>query len=431
MKGRLKERREERTRLTKACRDILDTAEQEERSLTAEEEQQWEKMDAEIEAIGAEIERHERQEAREAKLAESRGRRTTPEGPTAGDDPETKPGKPVTLEFRGRKVELAPGSPAHTRAGAPYRQAVEQYLLNGVTATLHTASDPQGGYLTTTQFVASLIRFLDDEVFMRQLATVLPPLAQATSLGVPTLDTDPNDADWTAEVPASDLSEDTAMSFGKRELKPTLLSKLISVSMKLLRVGVISPEALIRERMGYKFAVTEEKTFLLGTGADQPLGVFTASDDGIGTGRDVTCASATAFTADELIDALYLLKGQYARNATWLFHREALKRIRKLKDGDGQYLWQPGISGGEPSTILSRPYRMSEFAPNTFTASNYVGIIGDFRAGYWIVDSLQMEVQRLSELLARRNKVGFIGRKETDGMPVLAEAFARLKLAAA
>ncbi|MCI0349387.1 MAG: phage major capsid protein, partial [Acidobacteriales bacterium] len=101
---------------------------------------------------------------------------------------------------------------------------------------------------------------------------------------------------------------------------------------------------------------------------------------------------------------------------------------RKLKDGMGQFLWQPGLASGQPDRILDVPVIMSEYAPNTFTTGLYVGIIGDF-SYYWIADDLSLTVQRLNELYAETNQIGFIGRLEVDGMPVLAEAFARVKLA--
>jgi HK97 family phage major capsid protein len=160
------------------------------------------------------------------------------------------------------------------------------------------------------------------------------------------------------------------------------------------------------------------------------MGVFTAATIGFGisTARDVSTGNtATAFTFDGLMEALYSLKAQYHPKATWIFHRDAIKMARKLKDGMGQYIWQPSVQQGQPDLLLGRPYKMSEYCPNTFTASKYVGIIGDF-SFYWIADALSMRIQRLNELYAAANQIGFIGRLESDGMPVLNEAFARVKL---
>ena len=104
--------------------------------------------------------------------------------------------------------------------------------------------------------------------------------------------------------------------------------------------------------------------------------------------------------------------------------------VRKLKDSQNQYLWQPGLAGGaRPGTIMDVPYRISEFAPSTVAANSYVAILGDF-SHYWIVDALNMDIQVLNELYAATNQVGYVARMETDGMPVLEEAFVRGQIAA-
>ena len=216
------------------------------------------------------------------------------------------------------------------------------------------------------------------------------------------------------------------MSFGKRELKPAPLSKLIKVSRKLLRTSALPVQQIVMERMAYKQAIPQEKGFLTGTGANQPLGVYTPSSDGISTDRDVLTGAVTTYTFDGLKNAKYSLKAQYLRNARWNLHRDGVAKIAKLKDGNGRYLWQDSVVENEPDRLLGVPVDQSEFTPNTFTASLYVGMIADF-SYYWIAQSLAIEIQRLDELYARTNQVGYITRSEVDGMPVLEEAFARLK----
>jgi HK97 family phage major capsid protein len=288
-------------------------------------------------------------------------------------------------------------------------------------------SDQAGGYLSPPeQFVNDLIIAKNNMVFIRDKATVFP-LNAAHSLGAPSLDTDPADAAWTAEI--GSVSEDSSMDFGKRELSPTQLTKLVKVSMKLLRNSAMPAEQIVRERLAYKFGITEEKAYLTGTGASQPLGLFTASSMGISTSRDVSTGNATtSIKFDGLLEAKYSCKVQYQRNGEWIFHRDAVKQIAKLKDGDGQYIWQPAKTMSESDMLLGRPVNISEYAPNTFTTGQYVGMFGDY-SNYWIAESLAMQVQRLNELYAATNQVGFIGRMELDGAPVLEEAFARVKLA--
>jgi HK97 family phage major capsid protein len=242
---------------------------------------------------------------------------------------------------------------------------------------------------------------------------------------VPTLEADPADPTWTAEILTG--TEDSAMAFGRRELLPHPLAKRIKVSNKLLR-QLPGVEALVRDRLAYKFAVTMEACYMTGTGAGQPLGVFTASADGITTARDVATDNAATYpTFDGLINAKYTLKGQYWPTARWIFHRDVLKKISKLVNGEGQYIWQPSVIEGQPDRILGMPVLMSEYAPSTMTANLYVGILGDFRY-YWIADALDMQVQRLVELYAETNQVGLIGRMESDGAPTLSEAFVRIQL---
>ena len=103
--------------------------------------------------------------------------------------------------------------------------------------------------------------------------------------------------------------------------------------------------------------------------------------------------------------------------------------IAKLTDGEGNFVWRPTERIGEPDMLLGHPVRPSEFAPSTFTASQYVGIIGDF-SYYWISDAVaQAGIQRLDELFRENDQVGFIARAATDGMPTFPLAFARVTLA--
>lgn len=138
--------------------------------------------------------------------------------------------------------------------------------------------------------------------------------------------------------------------------------------------------------------------------------------------------TVTEIRCDGLIEAKYTLLPNYWDRARWMFHRDGVKQIRKLKDGEGQYIWRAGIAGDRGDTILDIPVLMSEYVPHTFTTGLYVGILGDF-SYYWIADALAMTIQTLTELYAATNQNGYILRKETDGMPALDEAFVRVALA--
>jgi HK97 family phage major capsid protein len=326
-----------------------------------------------------------------------------------------KDGKPEAAEVKAAFKNFL-------KYGERMMDAREHAVLRAYSA----GSDTEGGFLVVPEeFVNEILKGVDDMVQIRQLATVIQ-LPKAESLGVPTLETDVNDADWTSELATGSLDE--AMRIGKRELTPHPLAKRTKMSRKLMRAARIDPEALVRQRIQYKFGVTMEKAFLTGNGNMQPLGLFTASDNGIPTSRDVVTGSATDFTADGIINAAYFLKPQYWNRAKWLLHREALRNVRKLKDATGNYLWASGISTRTEPTIMDMPYMISEFAPNTFTNGNYAAVLGDY-SFYWIAEALDMQVQVLTELYAETNQNGYIARVELDGAPVLAEAFCRLKFA--
>lgn len=408
---KLKELREKRGKLIADMRALLDIANTEKRDLTEEEQQNYDTMYTEQEKLGKQVETEERQQELDRQAAERK---------LETEKKEKKTGKTGTEE-----------ETTQDKIMSSFRSYLKSGVIDGAGAeefrALQADADVTGGFLVVPEeFVKQLIKFVNDQVFIRQLATVIPVM-NAASLGIPSLDTDPADADWTSEIGTA--IEDTAMALGKRGLEPQPLTKLMKVSQKLLRVAAISPDVLVRDRLGYKFGITQEKGFLTGNGANQPLGVFTASSDGISTSRDVSTGNTTtSMTFDGLIEVKYSLKGQYWPNARWGFHRDGVKQIAKLKDGEGRYIWEPSKQVGEPDRILNVPYFMSEYAPNTFTTGKYVGIIGDFR-NYWIADSLAFQIQRLVELYAATNQVGFIGRAEVDGMPVLEEAFVRVKLA--
>ncbi|MCA0354711.1 MAG: phage major capsid protein [Chloroflexi bacterium] len=321
-----------------------------------------------------------------------------------------------------------------TREPAMEEKAFQRYLRSGSRGlteqerkALRADDDEAGGYLVApVTFSQALLKFVDDEVFIRQLATV-EQLTQSESLGIISLDEDFEDADWTSELATG--NESTVKPFGKRALKPHPLAKRIKISNTLLRKSMRPVETLVQQRIGYKFGVTLEKGYLLGDGAQKPLGLFVPSTQGISTSRDVAYTVTSDKTkADSLIDAKYKLKSQYQSSPTtrWIFHRDFVKGLRKLRDANEQFLWQPGLQAGQPDRILDVPFVMSEFAPNTFSATNYVGLIGDIRF-YWIVDSLQLQIQTLNELYAETNQRGYIARYEGDGAPMLEEAFVRLQ----
>lgn len=415
MSDRLKTLREQRGKLATDMRAITDKAYAEKRDLTAEELQQHSDLFDKVDGLRGQITAEERQLEVDREAAEVELR--------------TKDDKKV--QSKGGPADPSLPSETEQRQLKAFNHFLRYGKIDGVEGAeelraLQAGVDIEGGYLLAPQtFIASILQAMDNAVFVRSKATKFR-ITTAESLGVPTLDTDIDDADWTTELGTG--NEDTSMRFGKRELRPHPFAKRIKISKKLMRSSAIPIEAFVQGRLAYKFGVTGEKAYMTGDGNKKPLGLFTASNDGIPTSRDVaTDNTANAITFDGLINAKYSVKSAYWPKSEWVFHRDAVKNLTKLKDLEGQYIWRDGVRAGEPDRLLNAPINISEYAPNTFTSGLYVGLFGDL-SNYWIVDALDIQVQRLVELYAESNQDGLIGRAESDGMPVLAEAFARVKL---
>ncbi len=391
------------------------------RSFTADEEATYEKMEARLNAVDKEIETHEAHEARARKLAEREalandgGTREYLEDPSSGGG---NSGKSVSIR----------SLPEYRAMFSSFLRIGDKALANHEARALQVDLDSSGGYLLLPeQFMNEILRDVDDAVVIRGISRVLPPLEQAGSLGVPVVESGADDAEWTTELKTGD--EDKAIKFGKRSFEPHFVAKEIKVSKELAR-RLPTIDAFVRAEFVRVLGATYEKAYMTGNGDKMPLGIFTASDAGIPTSRDMaTDNTATALTAEGLINAKYSLKAQYTKNARWVLHRDVIKEIRKLKITDtGDFVWNPGLATDRPDTILDIPIISSEYAPNTMTTKKYVGIIGDF-SHYWIVDSLDMDIQFLAELYAKQNLNAYILRAACDGMPTRAEAFTRIKLA--
>lgn len=430
---------ERRATLVTQERDHLERLEKEGRALIGDDKEQYEKRAKDIGDLDDEIQGHD---LRDTKLAETRRReselselrtREPEKHKSTGVQFKTRLAREAYDEFRVGKHFALKDSDFNEHTDAQIR-AYETYVKRGVRGlsteelrALSVGSDTQAGYLRVPNIaVAGILKNVDDATPTASLASRFM-VGGAESMGVVTLDADPDDADWTAELLTG--NEDSTMAFGKRELRVHPLAKRVKISNKLLQSSRIDVASYVQGRIGYKFAITKEKAYMTGNGVQKPLGVFTASNDGIPTTRDVSTGNtAASITADGLIEAKHSIKAAYWPRLRWQFHRDAIKQIRKLKLGDGNYIWQAGINDDLPSRILETPYVVNENAPNTFTTGLYVGIIGDF-SYYWIADSMDMQLQVLNELYAATNQTGYIFRSEMDGQPVLAEAFARVKLA--
>ncbi len=292
-----------------------------------------------------------------------------------------------------------------------------------------------GAAIAPEQFVTELERDIAKEAVVYARVKKVP-VSGAGSLGLPYEATDASDADWTAEVPDSEISEDNLWKFGKRSLTPSDLTKLIKVSKKLLVTSALPIDTLAREKLAEKLTASFENGILNGKGSDgQPLGLFTASANGVTTDRDVECSASLAISADDIINMYMNLRPAYRKNACWIMNTATLRDVMKLTDKNGQYLWHESLRVGEPSTLMGLPVLESEYAPTgsgtagAYSAGDYVAVLGDlshYQFAYW----KGLDITVANEKFAGTNQIGFYGHTLADGCPTLANAFSRLKIKA-
>lgn len=420
------------------ARAIHAKAEAEKREMTADESAAFDRHMADYDKHKADADSMLAADQRRSRLADAdrdlgrlnprvtEPRARVPAGGDPDDDAETRNGA-ITFEVRGREFRFEPGEPAHRRNTAEYRAAFNRRLAGTEARDISTALDTDGGYLVTPEmFVGELIKNLDDEVWLRKICRVLPPVP-AQSAGFPVRTGKMSTWNWGKELTAP--AKDTALKFGKRKLTPHYMTGESLVSRDTLASGVLPVDQLVREEMARDAGELEENSFLLGDGNEKPLGLLVASTDGISAGRDVASGAAAAVTPDAITSMLYSIKDKYrASPSFWIMlHRLIIAHIRKLKDANGQYLWQPSIAAGQPETLGGYRTQPNEFMPKDLTTGTYVMLAGDFKQ-YYIVDGLDFQIQVLLEKYAETNQNAYLARRKVDGQPVKEEAFARMKL---
>lgn len=386
--------KEQRVSVIKQMRELNDAAKAEKRSFTAEETEKFAKMQKDERDLKGKIDAEERDNTLKGYETE----------------------KPDSPEPEGRNT------PAEQE-----QRAFNKYLLTGEKRDISVGTN--GGALAPQQFVKQIIAEVEKATPLITKVTQFH-LTQASSLGVPNQDADATDADWTSEIPDS-MTADTTLRYGKRELNPNTLVKLIKVSDKLIKTSAFDIDSIVREKVSAKMANAFEKGILNGTGAGQPLGMFTASASGIPKSRDVTGSNtATVLKADSVIQTKMSLRQSYRAHAVWIMHSDIFTDLLLLKDNNGQYMLRQGLTAGEPDRLLGNEIIESEFAPNTKAAGAYAALFGDPQYYWWAMVN-QIEIKILNELYAEKNQIGYKGTAYADGQPTLAAAFARMAYAAA
>lgn len=395
------ELRAKRAKAWDAAKAFLDSKRGADGLLSAEDVATYEKMEADVVNLGKEIDRLERQQALDAEL--NRAVNT----PITG-----KPAAPAGEEKTGR-------------ATAEYRKSFWNVMRSKMPSpevmnALQVGTDSEGGYLVPDEFERTLVEALEEQNIFRTLAHVIQTSSGDRKIPVVA---SKGSASWVDEEGAIPESDD---SFGQVSIGAYKLGTMIKVSEELLNDSVFDLEAYISREFARRIGNKEEEAFFTGDGTGKPLGVL-AETGGAEVG--VTAAGAAAFTADEIFDLFYSLKAPYRRSAVFVMNDASVKALRKLKDNNGQYLWQPSLTAGAPDTLLNRPVYTSAFMPALAAGAKSI-LFGDL-SYYWVADRQGRSFRRLGELYAPTGQVGFLATQRVDGKLILPEAVKVMQMKAA
>ena len=389
---RVQELIEKRAKVWETAKNFVDTHEDKNGNLSAEDKETYSRMEAEIEELTNSIERQQRAERREQELS-----------------------KPVNSPITGKPYKDEPQGEVKTgRASDEYKKAMLTALRSNfrqVSNVLQEGVDADGGYLVPEEYDHRLIDVLTEENIMRGIATKITTSGE-------------HKINIAATKPAAAwIEEGEALSFGDATFEQKILDahKLhvaIKITEELLYDNAFGLENYIITEFGKALANAEEDAFLNGDGVGKPTGIFdkTKGGESIGT-------LSAALKSDDILDLIYKLKRPYRKNASFIMNDATLAQIRKLKDNNGQYLWQPSYQANEPDKILGYNIRTSAFAPTDAIA------FGDYKY-YNIGDRGSRSFKQLNELFAGNGMIGYVAKERVDGLLILPEAVKILGLKA-
>lgn len=390
------ELREKRAKAWEAAKAFLDAKAKDGAFASAEDAATYDRMEQEVMDLGKQIDRLERQAAIDAELAKATS-------------------TPITNQPNGK----ADGDSKQGRASDEYKRAFWNSMRNKMSYEVQNAlsigTDSEGGYLVPDEYERKLVQALEDEVFFRSLANVIKTSSGDRKIPIVT---SKGEAAWIDEGGQFPESDD---SFGQTSIGAYKLATMIKISDELLNDSVFNIENYISKEFARRIGTKEEEAFFVGDGKGKPEGLFGSADLGV-------TAATVNITFDDVMDLFYSLRAPYRKKATWLLNDSTVKAIRKLKDGNGNYIWQPSVRDGEPDRILNRPYRTSIYVPE-LAAGNRVMAFGDY-SYYWIADRQGRSFKRLNELYATTGQVGFLACERVDGKLILSEAVKTLEIKA-
>jgi HK97 family phage major capsid protein len=383
-----------------AAKAFLDSHRNENGILSDADGETYDRMEKEITDLTREIERLNRQKAIEEQM-----------------------GKPTASPLTGRPGAAAPSDDPdekHGRASKAYAKAMIAAMRTGfhqISNVLEEGNDANGGYLVPEEWDSRLIDKLTEENIFRSLATTITTSGE-------------HKINIAATKPAAAwIEEGEALSFGEATFDQVVLDahKLhvaIKITEELLYDNAFDLENYVIGEFGKALGNAEEDAFLNGDGKGKPLGIFAET----GGGEAGVTISGTKLSSDDILTLIYSLKRPYRKNASFILNDQTLAVIRKLKDNNGSYIWQPSYTAGEPDKLCGYDIHTSAYAP-LLEAGKPAIAFGDY-SYYNIGDRGTRSFQELRELFAGNGMVGYVAKERVDGKLVLPEAIQILKAGA-
>ena len=399
--SKILELRQKRSDVWDKAKAFLDERSGENGLMSGEDTATYERMEQEVVDLGHAIEREERAAEIEREL-------NAPVRPALTSRP-----------LRAPETRQGVASDAYKNASWAHMRNLDRRSPE-VRDALQVGTLSEGGYTVPDEFEHQLIQGLEEENIMRGLVHKI-----TTSSGdrkIP-LVTSKGAASWIEEEAAIPESDD---AFGQITLGAHKVGCMIRISEELLHDSAFDMAAYIAGEFTRRVGAAEEEAILTGNGTHKPTGLL---HDTLGAELGVTAASSVAITADELIDLQHSLKSGYRRKGLWIMNDATLKLLRKLKDGQGNFIWQLGLLAGQPDTLLNQKVLVSNYMPLP-TAGSKAILYGDF-SYYWLADREGRSLQRLNELYAVNDQVGFKITQRVDGRLILREAVKCLQMKAA
>ena len=396
----VKQLREQRANLIAEARKVMDGNE----ALDAEQRTSVDAMLSDADELRKDIARFEAIEADEKDMKASTDRRTELSEPQVQEE----------------RTELSVDSNEYRKAFLSYIRSGRRGMGRDEYRALEVGTNTEGGYITPTfadgqaSMQTQIVETIDDASSIFGLSTVIPVSGDTTLPIESTLGT----ASWLAEEGSY---TESAPAFGQVVLNPVKLSTMVKVSEELLADNAVNLESYLGRNMGRRFGNALEDAFVSGSGSGEPNGFDNTTTAGL------TAASATAVTADELIDLFYNVKEGYRRSGHWVFNSTTTREIHQLKDANDQYLWQPALTGGQPDLLLGRPVSISDSCVDMATGTKSI-FFGDF-SYYYIAMRQGITLKRLDELYAETGQVGFYGSMRVDSELTLAESVHHIVMA--